>query len=67
MLTPEFLAASTVALGLASSLLREEAARIQVLARLFAPFDRDGDGKLDCADVRALIADLRGAARAAVL
>ena len=66
MLTPDFLAASTVALGLASSLLRDEAIRIPGLARRFAHFDRDGDGKLDCADVRALLANLRDAARTSV-
>lgn len=64
MLTPEFLAASMIALGLASSLLRDEAIRLPGLARRFAPFDRDGDGKLDCADLRALLADLKVAARA---
>jgi len=63
MLTPDFLAASMVALGLASTLLRDEAIRIPGLARRFAPFDRDGDGRLDCADVRALLAALREAAR----
>jgi hypothetical protein len=63
MLTPAFLAASVVALGLASSLFREESARIPGLARRFAPFDRDGDGKLDCHDIRALLANLREAAR----
>ena len=66
MLTPDFLAASMVALGLASSLLRDEAVWLPGLARRFAPFDRDGDGKLDSADVRALLADLKEAARAPV-
>ena len=55
-----------VALGLASSLLRDEAIRVPGLARRFALFDRDGDGKLDSADVRALLADLKEAARAPV-
>lgn len=65
LLTPDFLAASMVALGLASSLLRDEAIRVPGLARRFAVFDRDGDGKLDCADVRALLDSLKEAARRA--
>lgn len=52
-LTPAFLAASMIALGLASSLLRDD------VVRRLAPFDRDGDGKLDRAELRALLQSLR--------
>lgn len=57
MLTPAFIAASMVALGLASSLLGEDA------ARRLAAFDRDRDGKLDRHELRALLAALKEAAR----
>lgn len=57
MLTPAFIAASMIALGLASSILGEDA------ARRLAAFDRDGDGKLDRHELRALLAALRAAAR----
>jgi Ca2+-binding EF-hand superfamily protein len=57
MLTPAFLAASMIALGLASSLLGED------MTRRLAHFDRDGDGKLDRTELRALLAALREAAR----
>ena len=60
MLTPKFLAASVIALGLASGqVTRAELAMIPDLAQQFERFDADQDGKLDRAEFAALMTSMK--------